>query len=449
MSDDHLLCQQVARTYREFGEQLMQMQELKNTIACAAQARCKYNQTHTASDKSKDTGGRDVEYHDAAAHDSSAAEIFLNCVSRFSMKNPCSSIDRLRANFSGSPDYSLETSSSFYPEQYAVDSPGGLIFVSAILPLPSHPRSQRFFLTFQEHARRWRRVIFIATFNNLRGSSAILQISSPADMETGRHKILPKLMQTPLRKLLQNIETFSFVTNLSINLREGGNGKVTADMSTMKISEDMLERNMFDEDKLLQDIKDLGCPQFKESQVILKAWITGYRYLVWVEGEGRYCLERKVPFASAGMQGANGFDDFANEVTRLYSLRGCTGIIQFIGIVLDDTGRHLRGYLCEAPIVPTLRGLFALANSLSKPIPWPVREAWIGQIMSAASNVHARGLVVGGLNINRANIRADGTAVLDLSDSAHRNLATTPGRLPPELRESMTLIPAGQLTAQP
>jgi hypothetical protein len=220
-------------------------------------------------------------------------------------------------------------------------------------------------------------------------------------------------------------------------------------MSTMKISEDMLERNMFDEDKLLQDIKDLGCPQFKESQVILKAWITGYRYLVWVEGEGRYCLERKVPFASAGMQGANGFDDFANEVTRLCSLRGCTGIIQFIGIVLDDTGRHLRGYLCEAPIVPTLRGLFALANSLSKPIPWPVREAWIGQIMSAASNVHARGLVVGGLNINRANIRADGTAVLDLSDSAHRNLATTPGRLPPELRESMTLIPAGQLTAQP
>jgi hypothetical protein len=73
----------------------MQMQELKNTIACAAQARCKYNQTHTASNKSRDTGSRDVEYHDAAAHDLSAAEIFLNCVSRFSMKNPSSSINRL------------------------------------------------------------------------------------------------------------------------------------------------------------------------------------------------------------------------------------------------------------------------------------------------------------------------------------------------------------------
>jgi hypothetical protein len=106
-------------------------------------------------------------------------------------------------------------------------------------------------------------VIVVATFNNPRGSSAILQISSPADIHRARQKILPKLMQTPLRKLLQNIENFSFVTSLSINLREEG------------------------EDKLLQDIKDLGCPQFKESQVILKAWITGYRYLVWIEGEGR------------------------------------------------------------------------------------------------------------------------------------------------------------------
>jgi hypothetical protein len=210
-------------------------------------------------------------------------------------------------------------------------------------------------------------------------------------------------------------------------------------MTTMKISEDMLERHMFDEDKLLQDIKDLGCPQFKEFQVILKAWITGYRYLVWVEGEDRYCLERKVPFASAGMQGANVFDDFANEVTRLCSLRGCAGIIQLISVILDDTGRHLRGYLCEAPIVYNLRVLFALANSLFKPIPWAIREAWIGQIVAANSKVHARGLIVGALNINRVNIRVDGTVVLDLSDSAHRNLVTTPDRLTPELRESMTL----------
>jgi hypothetical protein len=58
------------------------------------------------------------------------------------------------------------------------------------------------------------------------------------------------------------------------------------------------------------------------------------------------------------------------------------------------------------------------------PIPWAVRELWIGQIVAAMSNVHARGLVIGVLNIKRISIRADGTAVLDLSECAHRQLPT-------------------------
>lgn len=50
------------------------------------------------------------------------------------------------------------------------------------------------------------------------------------------------------------------------------------------------------------------------------------------------------------------------------------------------------------------------------------------------SHVHARGLVIGALNNNRISIRADGTVVLDLSESAHTHLPTTRDRLPPELR---------------
>jgi hypothetical protein len=398
MSDDHLLCQQVARTYRELGEQLMQMQQLRTAITHAEQSKYKYSQANTASDKSEDTFDRDVEYHNAAAYDSSTAEVFLNCVSRFSANDPYLSIDRLRANFSGSPDYSLETSSSFYPEQYAVDSPERIMFVSAILPLPSHPRSQRYFLTFQEQARRWQRVIIVATFDNLIDCSAIIQIST-SDNLGSRYTILPKLVQSSIRKVLRHIENFGFVTNISIHLKENDNGQITADTTRMETAEDMLERDMSSEDRILQDIEHLGCHQFRESEVITKSRITCHRNQVWVRG--KYYIERKVPFASAGLQGDNAFDDFVNEVRRLNSLRRCAGIAQFIGVILDDTGRHLKGYLCEAPIVHILRTFIGLANSLSKTIPWTVRELWMQQIVAAMSNLHTKGLVSNGGIVSR------------------------------------------------
>ena len=135
------------------------------------------------------------------------------------------------------------------------------------------------------------------------------------------------------------------------------------------------------------------------------------------------------------MQGDNLFDDFIDEVKRLTSLRGCRGIVQFLGVILDDTRRHIKGYLCEAPSVPSLKLLISLANSQSKPIPWTVRESWIGQIVAAMSNVHARGLVIGALNNDRISIRSDGTAVLELSECAHSYLPTQRDRLPPELWE--------------
>ena len=133
------------------------------------------------------------------------------------------------------------------------------------------------------------------------------------------------------------------------------------------------------------------------------------------------------------MQGDNLFDDFIDEVKRLSSLRGCRGIVQFLGTILNDTRNHIKGYLYEAPIIPNMRLLISLANSKSRPIPWALRELWIGEIVATMSYVHVRGLVLGALKNNRISIRADGALVLDLSDSAHRHLLTQRDLLPPEL----------------
>ena len=402
VSDDRELCQKVVRIYRRLGERREQMQQLRTTIAQTQQS----------------------------SYDSSTVEIFLDFVSRFSVNGPNSSIDRLLGAISGHPDYLLETSPSFYPEQYDTAFPDNMMSVSAILPLPSHPRTQRYFITFQEKARIWRRVIVVATFENFRDPSAIIQVSAVAYRRL-TDQWIPELLKTPLQKLLREMENFSCVTNVSVNLKETETGQIAADTTRVEGVEDMLERHMSDEDKILQEIEHLGCPRFVESQVVFKAQLSCYRYKVWV-GD-RDFTECKVPFASAGLQGENLFEDFIGEVKRLTSLSGCRGIVQFLGVILDDTRRHIKGYLYEAPIIPNLRLLIGLAISQSKPIPWAVRELWIGQIVAAMSNVHARGLVIGALNMNRISIRADSTVVLDLSECAHRQLLTHRDRLPPEL----------------
>ena len=124
VSNDRELCQQVVRIYRRLGERREQMQQLRTRI-----------------DQTQQSG-----------YDSSTVDIFLDFVSRFSVIGPNSSIDRLLGAFSGHPNYLLETLPSFYPEQYDTAFPDRMMSISAILPLPGHPRVQRYFITFHEKA---------------------------------------------------------------------------------------------------------------------------------------------------------------------------------------------------------------------------------------------------------------------------------------------------------
>ena len=334
---DRELCQQVVRIYRRLGERREKMQQLRITIAQNQQS----------------------------SYDSSTVENFLDFISRFSVNGPNSSIDKLLGAISGHPNYLLETSPTFYPEQYDTAFPDKMMSVSAILPLPSHRRTQRYFITFQEKARIWRRVIVVATFENFRDPSAMIQVSAVAYRRL-TDQWIPELLKTPLQKLLREMENFSCVTNVSVNLKETETGQIAANTTRV------------------EEVENL-------------------------------------------------FEDFIGEVKRLASLNGCRGIVQFLGVILDDTRHHIKGYLYDAPIIPNLRLLIGLAISQSKSIPWAVRELWIGQIVATISNVHARGLVIGALNINRISIRADATVLLDLSECAHRQLPTQRDRLPPEL----------------
>ena len=150
--------------------------------------------------------------------------------------------------------------------------------------------------------------------------------------------------------------------------------------------------------------------------------------------ERRKCVERQAPFATAGKEGENGFRDFFDHLELLNSLRGCTHSAQFVGVVLDDSRRHLKGYLYESPLIASTNRFLDVADLHSIEIPWPIRENLARQIIEAVSEIHEKGLIVGVFNIRPIGIRADGTAIIYRFSSSQRHLLDQWGETPPETR---------------
>jgi hypothetical protein len=436
MSEDGWAHRHLAQIYRELGEQRMLIRQLK--LAIEQPREPKDEQTMPASNCSMHVPGKLVdpvlEGDIVEDSDSTAVDIFFDCVSRFSTDDCSSSIDRLHANFSGSPDYRFELAPSFYPEQYMA---AGLfserVFVNAIIRSQDGHRTVKYFITYAETPRRWLRIIVLATFSQVQEQSTTLQVWVP-DNNDCNCKLLPKALQSLLKTEIPRLELFDSVTSLSMSLKEEESGQIVTNTSRIEVVEDDLETEMSNEDQILQDIEDLGCAKILESDVVVISRITSSRYKALVKSQ--MCVEQKVPFASAGNQGDNGYRDFVNDLKLLNSLRGCPGVVQFIGVVLDERRRHLRSYLHESPRISSIHKLFNIMLSKSETIPWPIRELWASQLIKAVSDIHKKGKIVGVFKLNAIGVRADGTAVFSSLRTSQRHMEDAQGEMPPELRHS-------------
>jgi hypothetical protein len=433
MTEDPSLHRHLAQIYRELGEQRMRMRQLQLAIEQPSEPN---NQPMMASNCGmtvpEEPPNTVLNRDNDEDGDSAAVDIFFDCVSRFSTNNSSSSINRLYANFSGSPDYRFESAPSFYPEQYTIE---GLfsepVFVISMKQSLEDHRTQNYFLLYAETPRRWRRIIVSATFRALRERSAISLVSA-TDNDEYSCKILPKALQSSLNSLFCRLELLSSVSRLSLSLREDESGQFTIESPRIEVVEDLLEKEMACEDQILQDIEDMGCTTFLEPDISVTSRISSTSYHVMVNN-CKY-VEQKAPFASAGREGENGFQDFFSDLKLLNSLRGCSGVVQCIGVVLDETRLHLRSYLHESPAIFSLKRVFTVANSNSETIPWSIREVWSRQIVNAVSEIHSKGLVVGVLDFGNIGLRADGTAILVRLRTSHRHLPNELGLMPPEFR---------------
>ncbi|KAI4191939.1 MAG: hypothetical protein LQ346_004562 [Caloplaca aetnensis] len=359
-------------------------------------------------------------------------DVFYDCASSVPDGECDTPLEMIEKAFIGSPDSYFETGSDFYPEQYTLeDRFNDRLSVHAMIQSQEDECARKIFITYAQARRGWRRVVVTAAFRTA---------PTHPDFRCALHcdrKIVPKALPISvvniLNDLLSRLDLLDSITHVSLPLMiENESGELAVDVDGIKAVEDHQEVALCNEDQILQDIEDMNCAVFLESEVVVKSRISVSQFEVFVESQT--CSERKAPFPSATATGRNRFQEFCNDIRMLARLRGCRGVVQLVGVVLDNSRKHLRSYLYES-VNPSLQQILGSAASLSLQVPWSIRETWARQLITAIGDVHGRGAVLGIMCLGYMNLRADGSVVL-ASYTRSYTASVQPAHVAPELRTS-------------
>ncbi|KAL8899208.1 MAG: hypothetical protein Q9207_006311 [Kuettlingeria erythrocarpa] len=359
-------------------------------------------------------------------------DVFYDCASRLADGECDTTLEMIEKAFVGSPKPRFETSTDFYPEQYTLDDRfHDRLSVHAMIQSQEDEKARKLFITYAQARRGWRRVVVSAAFR-----TGPTHPDYQCALHCGRKvapEVLPNSLIIILNDLLRRLELLASITHVSLPLMiEEESGEPAVDVDGVRAVEDHHEVALCNDSQILQDIEDMNCAVFLESEIVVKSRVSVSEFEVFVESQ--ICSERKAPFPSATATGRNSFQEFCDDIRMLARLRGCQGAIQLVGVVLDDSRKYLRSYLCES-VNPNLEQILGSAASLSLQVPWNIRETWARQLITAIGEVHGKGAVLGNICLGYTNIRADGSLVL--ASYTRSYIATVqPGHVAPELRTS-------------
>ncbi len=443
MSADGLMHRKVAQVYQDLSKTGIQITQLRSSTARFGEfdkkleAVASNGNTRTLRFQDQDSRRNGLDENDSAV-----IEVFFDCVSRFSSCDPGPSTGQLQANFFGSPEYRFESLPSFYPEQYVSEgSISKALFAVAMLPSTNDEPTFRYFLNYAETARRWQRVVVFATFHGDTQQTDTLRVASSDDNTWAVCKTLPPAVHSVLQNLLPFIEFYSSITKISLELRLGQSGKITAESPRIEVVEEESEMSKSDEREFLQYMDSVCCERYAESDIVTYSRINSYSFRVYIGSQA--CVERKALFASGHKRDNNAFLEYIDEIKHCISLSRCANVSGFKGIVVDDTRRHLRSYLQDSPMLTSLQFLLGLANSRSNTIPWLIRELWAQQLIQAIIEIHSQTLKAGVFTLHSVGIRADGAALFHRVNRSASRLQDRRGQVPPELRNQHCKNPSG------
>ena len=163
-------------------------------------------------------------------------------------------------------------------------------------------------------------------------------------------------------------------------------------------------------------IQHLNCRRVKEREIRFDAHMSGYVYKVRVNGT--VLIKKEIPSPDT-------IDEFLYEINALSSLYPAENVIQFYGVVVDDSGDHVTGLLIDY----AARGaLIDVILDADHSLPWSLREKWARQIVGGLAEIHEAGFVQGDFTLS--NIVIDGNDDAKIIDINRRGCPI--GWEPPE-----------------
>ncbi|KAF4556415.1 Hypothetical protein D9617_1g082920 [Elsinoe fawcettii] len=245
-------------------------------------------------------------------------------------------------------------------------------------------RQEKLFITYAEKPNFWRRVTVTWDYRHLRRNSMEEDLKTLTLQRDKNMRVYESL-----RVSLPDINFFDTVTNLKLKT-EGD------DRLHIYVCEDVDE---IIEYPPISQASHVRCPQYKESEVIIDAHLSGFVYRV--RANGKECVKKEIP-------GPNNIEEFIYELDALDMLRNEPSVIDLQGIVTDDKGEVIKGLLIS---FASRGSLVELIYDFRGSLPWARRKKWARQIIQGLAAIHESGFVQGDFTLSNV--------VVDDQDDAH------------------------------
>ena len=266
---------------------------------------------------------------------------------------------------------------------------------------------EKFFITYNELPNKWRKVSISVDYRHAPA------LSLEADLKT-LHYQSDKSMRIyeAIRESLPEVQFYDTVTNLKLQTTpEDGRLHV-------HVTEDVNEIIEF---PFLSSIGHLAdCVKYKESDVSFESHMSGFVYKVSVNGHSY--VKKEIPSPDT-------IEEFLYEINALHALRHSSAVINFAGVVVDDTNLRITGLLLDFAAGGSLLEIICDARDNGELISWRRREKWARQIVQGLADIHEEGYVQGDFTLS--NIVTDGNDNAVIIDINRRGCPI--GWEPPEL----------------
>ena len=286
------------------------------------------------------------------------------------------------------PSSPLELSPNFFPEEYSTQQlvPTSFLLIAKSCEETSSLTFRRniYRMLYQKSPRQWRRINVAVTIPRESRHWKTTKISAREYGITDAQHLIGAA-SLPRSLLLQIQHSLHQFSNLEDDSQVG----------FCLTNQDIIERSFYHSklsstlvrthSDLLTFLDDLGCPMFIEGQVAQIAAVQApYGFASCVDGMlvYEYKICGSLPTTSV-----------INTIQVFCSVHQNVSFPKFIGVVTDDLGKRLKGFIVELPRSGWNRWSDVLTKH--RPLSWGRREKWARQFVEACRQTHSIGLVFG------------------------------------------------------